>query len=196
MPQAKRKTKPASKPTSLTLQISELSDRKRSIQKGRAKIESSMQSYQHRLDVAEAELVDAITTEMSDPSTKNRDLVSEARVAKGVIVRQYEQHNNDLRMLPEALKKIDLKLKALNAERSIMESIVIAEKLGNIDALQDAAKEALAEYAAAVCMTGNRNVNFTGIDGVVAQMNRDKSVSVLFVQKYHALEQSMGFEKL
>lgn len=196
MPQAKSKKKPSSTPPSLTSQIDTLVKRKRAIQQGKAEMNKTMQSYQDRLDKAEAILVDCITEHMGEPTTQNEELVSEARVAKNVLMKQHTQQVYDMEMLPTAIHKIDLKLKALNAERSLLENGVIAHKLTNLTELQDAAREALAEYAAAVCLIGSRNATFVSIDGVVAKLNQDRSVTVLFNQKYRKLEQSMGFEEL
>lgn len=197
MPQTKTKPKP-SKPKQPTLsqQIAELTERSRKIKLGRVAITQTMQTYRERLDAAEAELVDLISSQMADPSSESDVLVSDARIAKDVLMRQHKQQEYDLKMLPTAIDKIDKRLKVLNAERATMENGVIASKITNLDELQETARQAIAELAAATCLTGNRNVNFSSIAGIISLLDRDKSVSVLFAQKYNALESSMGFGEL
>lgn len=196
MPQTKRKTKPSVKKPTLSQQIAELSERSRKIKAGRVAITQNMQTYRDRLDKAELELVDAVTTQMADPSPVSDVLVSDARIARDVLMRQHKQQEYDLEMLPKAIDKLDKKLKALRAERASLENGLIAHKLTNLDELKDKAREALADLTAAQCLLGNRNTTFTSVDGAVALLNRDKSVTVLFNQKYNALEKSMGFEEI
>ena len=198
MPQTKSaKTKPRKvKQPTLTEQINILNSRKQGIQEGQAKITASMSDHQERLDKAEAFLVDRITDELADPSPENREAVSEARIAKNVILREFEQHNHDLKMLPTALEKINIKLKALKSEKATLERGVIAHKLGDIEPLKAAARQAIAELGAAMCMTTTRNLGFVGVKEVVLQLNKDKSITYMLSKQFNELEASMEFEKL
>lgn len=180
----------------LTSQIASLNERKGGLQKGISNIKASILTHQKRLDDAEGVLVDAITTQMGDDTPETRDIVSEARVAKNVLMQQHDQHTYDLKLIPDAIKKLDTQLNALASEKKGLEQALIVEKLTDIDELKQKARESAADLAAYMCMTSTRNTNYVGVKEVMKQLDRDNSVSVLFIKKYQALEDSMGFDSL
>lgn len=184
------------KEPTLTEQINELTARKRSIMNNKSRSAQMMTDYQKRLDDAETAVVEAVTDCMADDTPKNQEAASGARINRNLIMREYETAKHDIAMIPKAVTKLEGQIKALAAQKSILENGVIENKLSNIDDLKEKAREAVATLSAAMCMTSSRNTNFTGVKEVVQQLDRDKSISRLFVHKFSELETNMGFEKL
>lgn len=118
----------AKKEPTLTAQIAVLVAKKKAVKEGQLKKNKSMETYQQRLDDSIDKLTDTITTQLSDDTPETRDAVSEARVAKNVIMNELTQHNEDIKTLPGAVEKLDKKINVLTAEKKIKERELIADK--------------------------------------------------------------------
>lgn len=186
----------AKKEPTLTSQITELSGRKLSIIKNQSRATQMTKDYQAKLDKAEELVVEAVTNCMANDTPANQETASEARISRNLIMQGYEQAKNDIAMIPGALKKLDTQINALTAQKKILEQEVIAEKLVDTADLEEKASKALSELAAVRCMQTTRNVNYTDITKVVAQLNNDKSVSRQFIHRFNELNDQMGFEQL
>ena len=195
MGKAQKVTKADKQPT-LTQQIDALNERKGGIQTAIANIKTAQPTYQKRLDAAEETLVDALGDAAAEDTSEARDKASEARMVKMTVRNDFEQQLQDLKTLPNGIEKIDLQIQGLTGQKKGLEAELIADKLPNMDELKQKARIAIAELSAAWCMTTTRNTNFTGIREVCKRLDKDDSVSRLFVHKYAELESKMGFDKL
>ncbi|MCP3869009.1 MAG: hypothetical protein GY703_13090 [Gammaproteobacteria bacterium] len=187
---------PKKKQPTLTSQIAELTERKGKLQRGVGMVKNSLTTHQERLDKAEEHLVDCITTQMGDDTPENREAVSEARVAKGVITNQYDQHQHELKLIPEAIKKVNEKIRALESEKKVREHEIITANLPDIEPLRENARDAIGKLAAVMCMESTRNVNFLDVKLAIAKLDNDKSVTCEFIRQFDALNAQMGFEAI
>jgi len=187
---------PKKKQPTLTSQIAKLTERKRAINSNKSRSKQLMTDYQAKLDEAEQLVVESVTDCMANDTAANQERASEARIARNLVMQGYEQAKHDLSIIPKALKKLDVQIAELTVQKKALERGVIENTLTDLDDLKEAAREALAELSAAMCMTTTRNPNFTNPREVSKQLDKDNSVSVLFIDKFKALESNMGFDQL
>ncbi len=189
------KKKQTTQPT-LTSQIKELVDRKHAINENRQAANKGLQDFQKKYDDASSALSELIAENMAFPSEKNTIQVSDARAEKNAILLAFENAKADLADIPNSIKKLDLRIAELTGKKKLLEGDVIADKLSDIDDLKAKAREAIADLSAALCLTTTRNTNYVGVREVCKQLDKDNSVSILFINKYTELESKMGFDAL
>lgn len=151
-----------------------------------------MRDHQARLDKAESKSAELSVRNMADPSPTNLQLASDARVARNVILQEYDMSKHELSLIPGALKKLKRDIERLQGHKRIQEKASIISEITDIEEHRAAAIEALAKYAAYVCLTGNRNVQYVDAKEIGIRLDNQRELSNRYTQIYQELEGRYG----
>lgn len=187
----------ANKKLTISEQITELLEKKQIVIRKEQQARDVVQGYQKQLDKAESDLTGLVVENLADPSEKNSMGVSDARDVRDALLKQYKQAVEDLRIIPQATKLLNTKIRALQQQRESEIAILVQKTLPKKKkGLEDKARLAIAKLAAHLIMLGSRDIDASTCANMLAYLSEGSSLEALMHEEFHKLENQLGVAKI